>query len=150
MDFAGATMYSYERRWEGQIPMQFNGAGVGYLLTDAWHQADPYDNSSPWVEGYNPAVRRNQTNHPNFLNRNDFWFINVNYVKLKNLQLSYSVPKSILKRIGVNGLTVFVQGTNLFSLDNVKKYEIDPEISASNAFVNPQQRLTVFGFNINL
>ena len=150
LDFAGASLFTYERRWEGQIPMQFNGAGIGYLLTDAWHQEDPYDANSLWIPGYNPAVRRNQTNHPNFLNRNDFWFINVFYTKLKNLQLSYNLPKASLKRVGIEGLTLYVQGTNLFSLDNVHKYQIDPEIAASNAFVSPQQRLYVIGFNINL
>jgi TonB-linked SusC/RagA family outer membrane protein len=148
LDFAGATLQTYERRYEGQIPMQFNGAGVAYLITEAWQRADPYDPNSEWIPGSHPAIRVNQTNHPNLLNRNDFWFINVFYCKLKNLMLNYEIPQNLLTKIGIQQLNVYVQGTNLFSLDNMKEYQLDPEISAVNAFVNPQQKLYLFGFNI--
>ncbi len=148
LDFAGATLQTYERRFENQIPMQFNGAGVGLLITDAWQRADPYDPNSEWIPGSHPAVRVNQTNHPNFLNRNDFWFVNVLYCRLRNLMLNYEVPKTITSKVGIGQLNVYVQGTNLFSLDNMKQYQLDPEIAAVNAFVNPPQRLYLFGLNV--
>jgi hypothetical protein len=51
--------------------------------------------------------------------------------------------------MGLSALRVYVNGTNLFSLDNVKQFEIDPEISAVNGLVYPQQRLYNFGFNVS-
>jgi len=150
IDFAGATMQTYERQFEMQIPFQNNGAGVGHLISDAWRRADPFDNKSAWIPGTYPAVRKDNPTHVNFQNRNNFWIVNVKYVRLRNLQLGYEVPKLFLNRFGVSGLRVYVQGTNLLTLDNVKQFEIDPEISSTNGLVYPQQRLFSFGFNLNL
>ncbi len=150
IDFAGATMQTYQRAFEAQIPFQNNGAGVGYLISDAWRRTDPFDPNSAWIPGTYPAVRKDDPNHVNFRNRNDFWITNVRYVRLRNLQLGYDFPKSLLSRFGVGSLRVYVQGSNLFSLDNMREFEIDPEISAGNALQYPQQRIYTFGFNLNL
>lgn len=79
-DFAGATMQTYRRQWEAQIPYQSNGAGPGYLLADVWHHADVYDANSAWIEGTYPAIRKNSTSHINF-SKNSFWMTNVNYMR---------------------------------------------------------------------
>jgi TonB-linked SusC/RagA family outer membrane protein len=50
------------------------------------------------------------------------------YVRLNNLQLSYSVPKKSLKKLGLNSLTAYVTMNNLFCW--TKYSGIDPEISA--------------------
>jgi hypothetical protein len=75
---------------------------------------------------------------------------NISYVRLRNLELGYSLPKSLLQRFGVGGLRIYVHGTNLFSIDNMKEFGFDPEINANNGIVYPQQRLYTFGFNLNL
>ena len=50
------------------------------------------------------------------------------YLRLNNLQLSYSVPKAKLKKLGLNSLTGYVTMNNLFCW--TKYTGIDPEISA--------------------
>jgi len=50
------------------------------------------------------------------------------YLRLNNLQLSYSVPKTTLKKFGLNSLTAYVTMNNLFCW--TKYTGIDPEISA--------------------
>jgi hypothetical protein len=147
-DFAGATMQSYLRDWELRYPFQNNGSSPAYMLTDRWHRENPYDPASNWVSGKYPAIRKDNTTHVNYA-VNDFWITNVRYIRLKNLELAYSFPRDLVKRVGFAGLRVYVNGTNLFSLDNVKEYEIDPEISSSNGLVYPQQRLYNFGFNVS-
>lgn len=147
-DFAGATMQSYLRDWELRYPFQNNGSSPAYMLTDRWHREDPYNATSNWVSGKYPAIRKDNTTHVNYA-VNDFWITNVRYIRLKNLELAYSFSRDMLKRIGLAGLRVYVNGTNLFSLDNVKEYQIDPEISSSNGLVYPQQRLYNFGFNVS-
>ena len=148
-DFAGATMQSYLRDWELRYPFQNNGSSPAYMFSDRWHREDPYDPQSRWIAGTYPAIRKNNTTHVNY-QVNDFWITNVRYIRLKNLELGYNFPKTWLKHWGINALRVYVNGTNLFSLDNVKKYEIDPEISSTNGLVYPQQRLYNFGFNLSL
>jgi TonB-linked SusC/RagA family outer membrane protein len=147
IDFAGATMQSYRREVELKIPFQNNGNSARYLLTDVWHREDPYDPTSKWIPGTYPALRKGNTSHVNF-QTNDFWITNVHYFRLKNLELGYNLPKTLLKYIGINRLRVYVNGTNLFSFDNMKQFEIDPEISSNGGLVYPQQRLVNFGFNL--
>jgi TonB-linked SusC/RagA family outer membrane protein len=147
-DFAGGSMQSFRRRYEGQIPYQSNGSGPWYLLADVWHQADPYNNSSPWVAGTYPAIRSTNTSHVNF-NKSSFWVTNVRYLRMKNIEIGYNLPKAILNKLGgISKIRIYVNGSNLFSLDNMRKFEMDPEISSNSALVYPQAKLINTGFNI--
>ncbi|HEV7381910.1 MAG TPA: TonB-dependent receptor [Dyadobacter sp.] len=147
MDFAGASLQSFQRNWELKIPYQNNGTSPHFMLEDRWHREDPYDPNSAWVPGTYPALRKDNSSHANF-RKSDFWITNVRYIRLRNIELGYSFNQKVFKKLGSNGLRVYVNASNLFSIDNVKKYEIDPEISSGNALVYPQQRLFNAGFNI--
>ncbi|MDB5247300.1 MAG: TonB-dependent receptor plug [Segetibacter sp.] len=149
VDFSGASMQTYERRFEAQVPFQNNGAGIDYLINDAWRRSDAFNGNSPWIPGKYPAVRKD-VNHISLSRRSDFWMTNISYVRLRNLELGYSLPKSLIQRFGVSNLRVYVHGTNLFSIDNMKEFGFDPEINANNGIVYPQQRIYTFGFNVNL
>ena len=131
--FAGATMQSFLRNWELRYPFQNNGSSPAYMLTDAWHRADSYNPNSEWIAGTYPAIRKNNTSHVNYAD-NDFWATNVSYFRLRNLEVGYSFPKQLISRFGISAFRVYVNGTNLFSFDNVKEFEIDPEISSRMAW----------------
>ncbi|ACT95489.1 SusC/RagA family TonB-linked outer membrane protein [Dyadobacter fermentans] len=146
-DFAGASLQSFQRNWELKIPYQNNGTSPNYMLEDRWHREDPFDPNSKWVEGTYPAIRKDNTSHVNF-RKSDFWITNVRYIRLRNIELGYSFDQNISKKIGLSALRIYVNASNLFSIDNVKKYGIDPEISSGNALVYPQQRLFNAGFNL--
>lgn len=147
-DFAGATMQSYRRNWELKFPFQNNGSAPAYMFEDRWHREDPYNPQSQWISGTYPAIRQNlRGSHPNYSN-NDFWITNVNYFRLKNIELGYTLPKAISEKIGSSNVRFYVNGTNLFSLDNVKKFEIDPEIASENGLVYPLQKMVLFGMNL--
>jgi len=148
LDFAGSAMQSYFRDWELRNPFQNNGNSPAYMLTDRWHRVDPYDPYSKWEGGTYPALRKDY-GHVNFQRRNDFWVTNVRYIRLKNMELAYNFSPKLIKRFGVSNLRLYVNGTNLFSFDNVKDFEIDPEISSTNGLVYPQQKLVNFGFNVS-
>ncbi|MCU7548868.1 TonB-dependent receptor [Chitinophagaceae bacterium LB-8] len=150
-DFAGANMQSFIRDWELRYQFQNDGSAPAYMLEDRWHREDPYDPNSKWIPGKYPAIRKPDGSHSNhFIDglTNDFWLTNVRYFRLKNLELSYTLPKALTKKAGISKMRVYANGTNLFSFDNVKDLEIDPEISSANGLVYPQQRLYNFGFNV--
>lgn len=147
-DFAGASMQSFLRNWELRYPFQNNGSSPAYMLADRWHRTDPYDPTSQWVSGTYPAIRKDNTTHVNYAT-SDFWVTNVRYLRLKNLELGYNFPRNLIDKAGISSLRVYVNGTNLFSIDNVKALQIDPEISSANGLVYPQQRLYNFGFNVS-
>jgi TonB-linked SusC/RagA family outer membrane protein len=168
-DFAGAGMQTFYRDVELKYPFQNNGNSPAYMFDDHWHRADPYNPNSEWIAGTYPAFRKDNNglsvfripsalsgNVPgrgaddgsNF--RNDFWTTNIRYLRLKNLELGYTFPQKLIKKVGATALRVYVNGTNLFSFDNVKQYQIDPEISSSGGLVYPQQKIYTFGFNLTL
>ena len=143
-------MQTFQREYELQIPFQNNGNSPAYLLNDRWHRADPFNPNSEWIPGTYPALRKDNPGLSNFSYRNDFWITNVTYLRLKNLLLGYSLPKSWIEKAGFKNIFVYANGTNLISFDNLRKFEIDGEISSTNGIVYPQQRLFNFGFNVTL
>lgn len=68
---------------------------------------------------------------------------------MRNVELGYNLPQPLLGRFGVSALRVYVNGTNLLSLDNVKAFGIDPEISSEGGLVYPPQRLFNTGFSVS-
>lgn len=44
-----------------------------------------------------------------------FWMADASYLRLKNVQLSYSFPKQLLEKVRISGLTVFANATNLLT-----------------------------------
>jgi hypothetical protein len=118
------------------------------MFEDRWHHEDPFNADSRWIPGKYPPIRKDRTNHVN-LRKSDYWLTNVNYVRLRNLDFGYSIPKVFLNRIGVSALRVYVTGTNLFSIDNTKEFGLDPEISNGGGLAYPQQKVYTLGFNLN-
>lgn len=146
MDFAGASMQSWFQDYELRNPFHAGGNSPAFLLEDRWHRADVYDPNSEWIPGKYPAVRRGTS--VNNGRNSDFWQKDVRFIRLKNLELGYSFSPALLNKINANRLRVYVSGSNLLTLDNMREYQIDPEIEARAAVVYPQQRTILMGFNI--
>ena len=148
-DLVGAGLQTYRREVEQKIPFQNNGTSPDYFLEDRWHHEDPFNSDSPWIPGYYPAVRRDNNGHPNYNRRTDFWNVNVRYLRVRNVQIGYNLPKAIATKAGLGNVQVYVNGTNLYSFDSMKKYDLDPEVSSNGGLVYPQQRLYNLGLNVS-
>ncbi|WP_461095783.1 SusC/RagA family TonB-linked outer membrane protein [Spirosoma luteolum] len=148
VDLVGAGLQTFRREVEQKIPFQNNGTSPNYIFEDRWHRADPFNADSPWVPGTYPAVRKDSPSHVNYSRRSDFWVTNVRYLRVRNLEVGYNLPKPFLNRFGVSAMRVYVNGTNLLSFDNLKSIEVDPEISSNGALVYPPQRLFNAGFSL--
>ncbi len=72
-----------------------------------------------------------------------YWQHSGNYVRLKNLELGYTIPESITKRIGLQSLRVFTNATNLFTISAYDR--VDPEVYGSSY---PIQKLINMGVNV--
>jgi TonB-linked SusC/RagA family outer membrane protein len=106
--------------------------------TDHWTANNP-NASMPRV--YNNQADRVST----------FWMKNGAYLRLKNVALSYNLPKKILEKVKIGGVKIFVSGQNLFLLqDHVKWF--DPELGnyGNNAYLYPITRSFSFGVNITI
>ncbi|OUO55036.1 hypothetical protein B5F77_02255 [Parabacteroides sp. An277] len=74
-----------------------------------------------------------------------FWIRNGAYLRLKNLNIAYTLPKNWYSAWGVNAIQVFGNGTNLFSIDGME--EMDPEQDKLDSY--PIMRTFTIGLNIN-
>ncbi len=77
-----------------------------------------------------------------------FWYRNGDYLRLKNAQLGYTLPKKWTDKAGIGAVRFFLEGTNLLTFSALMKYNIDPEIPNVNAGYYPQQRLMGFGVDV--
>ena len=99
-----------------------------------------------------PALRPGLTDNPNE-NLNDFFIQDASYVKLRNVQLSYSFPQRIVKRLKLSNLTLLLSGQNLITW--TKFYGVDPENNIVggtynyNTTVIPTTKIFNFGLNLS-
>lgn len=76
------------------------------------------------------------------------WLRDASYIRLKNIELGYTLPVSSLKKIGVQSLRVFANGYNLLTFSGLKKLDIDPEGNTGNSYNYPNIQIFNFGLNI--
>ena len=85
----------------------------------------------------------------NFSRSSDFYVKDASYFRIKTLQIGYSIPKSVISKIGLNKLRAYVMGNNLFTF--TKYTGFDPEISGGvDRGLYPQARAYMVGLNIGL
>ena len=68
------------------------------------------------------------------------------YIRLKNLELNYSFPKSWIKKMNISSCQLYVNGTNLFTFSGVDKRR-DPETGGQNVY--PIVRRYNFGMRLS-
>lgn len=148
-DFAGAALQTIILDWEAKWPFQNGGNSPVYMLNDRWHHEDIFDPTSPWIPGERPAIRMDSWREGGSYRRwNSYFMSNTNYVRLKNLELGYTLPRLWTSKIYVQKLRIYAQGTNLFSFDNMRQYELDPEPYGRAGLDYPPHRVYTIGVNV--
>ncbi|HUW93636.1 MAG TPA: TonB-dependent receptor [Bacteroidales bacterium] len=77
-----------------------------------------------------------------------FWYRNGDYLRLKTLQIGYTLPQRWLNPAGINSLRVYAEGQNLLTFSHLTKYNIDPEHPGVSNGYYPQQRLISMGLRL--
>ncbi|SFW46579.1 SusC/RagA family TonB-linked outer membrane protein [Chitinophaga sancti] len=77
---------------------------------------------------------------------NTFWLNNSSFLRLKNVELGYTINANVLSRARINSLRVFASAYNLFTITHVKDY--DPEGNSGSGQFYPQQRIVNLGLNV--
>ncbi|PWS29191.1 hypothetical protein DHW03_05045 [Pedobacter yonginense] len=87
----------------------------------------------------------------------DFWIRSGDYIRLKNVELGYSLPAHFVKRLKLSQLRFYVSGLNLLTFDQLDGLPIDPELPESgyNSNINgvssasyPYMKIYSFGVNL--
>jgi len=92
----------------------------------------------------------NDDNNNNFTNPSDFYLENGDYLRIKTIQLGYSLPRNVIDNVGLTRLRVYLTGENLFTF--TKYTGFDPEIGGGIFGIDrgfyPQARTGLVGLNI--
>lgn len=145
-------------RWKGfDLTAFFQGVCGG----EGWSTGELV---SPFFNGYNTAAwmterwtpeRPNNTYQRVYIDnqrakiKSDYYVEDLSYMRMKNLELGYTLPKSLVGKIGISGVRVFVSAQNLFTFTRYKGF--DPEragVNATNIYDYPLVRTFTAGLNV--
>ena len=151
-----------------QLSMLWQGAGM-YMVNFSGSAAAPFSNESIPLEIHYkyrakietgpdgdfianadefklpPGTQNGRTN--NNAKPSDFWSYDTHYMRLKNLNLSYSLPKRFLRPAGINDCVFYLSATNLLTFDNlgIWKHDFDPEVVGQNGRDYPPVKTVTLG-----
>lgn len=123
---AGGQIANYTRYWTDFNT--FQGNRTRRILYESWTP----ENHNALL----PQVNTNETSAGQL--PVDYYIEPGGYLRMRNLQLGYTLPKSILDRFGIDRLRLYVQAQNLFTI--TKYTGLDPEITTINTGRNDYNR----------
>ena len=122
----------------------YNGGQIQRWQADnCWTEENP----NKWAEY--PRIETLNMNNAN-LQVSDYWVRDASFLRLKNLQIGYTLPKTVVNRIGLQGLRVFISGQNLLNINKFYKgWDPKNEIGTGDApFFYPINSIYSFGLNV--
>lgn len=147
--FQGAGKSSFHIN--GSTVRAFSDSRWGNVLTDMignyWISRD----ISGTEETENPNARYPRLTYGwnnNNYQESTMWLRDGSYLRLKTLDIGYTLPKSFITRYGIQNLRFFVIGSNLITWSNFKLW--DPELVSSNGHVYPIAKSVTLGVSVNI
>lgn len=132
-------------RWWNDFYAAFQGGKSKIALYDSW--TPDHKNAKVAIQEVDGNFSTNNT-------VNDYLMENASFLRMKNLQLGYTVPQSIINRFKIDRVRIYVQATNLFTI--TKYTGLDPEIPTYDDRVSgvdlgtfPTVKQLLVGLNVN-
>jgi len=138
--FQGATLTSIEltdaAAWD--FPTYGNDiiGRVKPLHLNRWTPATAATATYPALH-YGPHLNNKNVNSSLFL-------ADASYIRLKTIEVGYSIPERLLKKIKFSKTRFYIQALNLLTWDKLKKYDVDPETNTGGDWY-PIQKVVSFG-----
>src|SRR5690606_36781637 len=110
-----------------------------FLVENAWRPDNP-NAEFPRLTAYKASISAHNAH------KNCGWVRKGNYLRLKSVQIGYSLPKKWIEGAKLQQVRLQATGSNLFTFDHLKY--LDPEIPNVNNGFYPQQRIFAFGVNV--
>lgn len=93
-----------------------------------------------------PLPRKNDFRN---VSTSDRLILDGSYLRVKNVQLTYSVNQGLCKKLKISGAKIYASATNLLTFSKLNEWNLDPEAESGRATYYPQTRLVTFGLNLN-
>ncbi|MGK6350061.1 SusC/RagA family TonB-linked outer membrane protein [Parapedobacter sp. DT-150] len=138
--FQGISRFSTGYANQGVYENIKLGTYFGYQRT-AW---TPERYASGEAITYPALSTQTTTNHT----ANDFFIMDRSFVRLRNVELGYTLPSQLFERFGVRALRIYASGQNLYVWDRLQMDHLDPENSDSLGY--PITKTFNFGLNLTL
>lgn len=121
----------------------YNGGNI-----QRWQAENMWTTENPdkWAEY--PRLETYNMNHPN-LQTSDYWLRNASFLRVKNVQIGYTLPKSLTQKMGIEQVRIYLSGQNLFSFNSFYKgWDPENEIGTGDQpSYYPINAIYSFGFN---
>lgn len=114
----------------------FNGETPFAFQSDYW---TPQNKGAKYPRMYPGGATNNKYT-------STYWLQDATYIRLKNLQLGYTIPKKLLSKVSLEAIRIYFSGYNLLTIDDV--YPFDPETGTSRGWYYPQQKSYSVGINL--
>lgn len=79
---------------------------------------------------------------------NDYYIMDASYVRLKNVQIGYTLPKRLTKKIGMNTVRFYISADNVYTWTHLRTKNIDPEQNGFSSY--PLMKTYTAGVSIDL
>ena len=136
----GKTVHAFSEGEWGQVMK-------GVMGENRWISADLSGN--PATENPNASYPRlSYGSNPNNFRESTFWLQNGQYLRLKTLDIGYSIPTRFVNRIRTNNIRIFLVGTNLVTWSKFKLW--DPELASPRGEDYPPAKSFTLGISLNL
>lgn len=146
-------------KWFDLTAVFSGAAGVRRFVSNEAYGTFGGDDSHPatiWLDAWTPDNKNAEmpriaymTTSPSLPSQvvSDFWIQDASYVRMKNLQIGYTMPKSLVNAVGIQNVRFYYSVENLFTLHNMR-LNVDPEIPSERASNFPLTRTHAFGVNV--
>lgn len=112
LDVLGYGLAGFDRLLDNKYYQIFGNRKYSQVVYDGLPNGNPH------------PILRAEGGRNNF-QTSDYWIVDGSFFKIRNVELGYTLPKSITKVIGLNDVKVYARGANLFTLSKIK--DLDPE-----------------------
>lgn len=96
-----------------------------------------------------PRILSDNISSPSFLDQNPlstFWLYDASYLRLRNLEIAYTLKSKTLKNSGISSIRLYVSGTNLFTITDMDNF--DPEAPSGIGSFYPMQKVYNVGVKL--
>lgn len=136
----GHYVYIMESRYTRSDGMNW-GSNQNTQLLDHWKEmGDHVPNPKPLV--FN-ATGSNEWGTSRFLERGD-------YLRLKDITLSYNLPREIIQRAGLSNARVYLNAVNLYTWHDVSYWDPERDVTGGGYIVFPQAKTFSIGVELGL
>lgn len=136
-----ADVYSYGDRI-GATPLWFGCGLPKAWVTDSWTPERGTLAKLPIITTYEGSLNEN-------FRTNDFWLRDASYLRLKNIQLTYTFPSQLLRKtMTIKNLRIFANAQNLFTFSKMKDFDPEKDLKASTWYAYPSVKIVTAGLNV--